>query len=122
MKHIGIVGSRRRVSTIADFRKVKKALEKVYKKGDYIVSGGCRRGADEFAERLARQQGLPILIFHANWKKFGRVAGFLRNTDIAVTSDILIACVAKDRKGGTEDTIKKFEKRMDYKPKNLILV
>jgi len=121
MKHIGIVGSRTRVS-ITEFRKVKKAFEKVYAKGDYIVSGGCRRGADEFAERLARQQGLPILIFHADWKGLGKRAGFHRNTDIAVTSDVLIACVAKDRKGGTEDTIRKFEKRMDYKQKNLILV
>lgn len=27
-----------------------------------------------------------------------------------VEADVLIACVAEDRKGGTEDTIKKFQK------------
>jgi len=32
------------------------------------------------------------------------------NTYIARDSDILIACVSKDRKGGTEDTIKKYLK------------
>ena len=39
-----------------------------------------------------------------------RGAGFVRNGDIAKDSDVLIACVAPDRTGGTEDTIKKFLK------------
>ncbi len=60
------------------------------------------------------------LWFPANWKKFGRAAGFIRNTDIAENSDILIACVSKDRTGGTEDTIKKFLKEKDRN--NLILI
>ena len=31
--------------------------------------------------------------------------------DIAEKSDVLVACVTKDRTGGTEDTIKKFLKK-----------
>jgi hypothetical protein len=40
----------------------------------------------------------------------GPGAGFLRNTDIAKDADVLIAVVAADRTGGTEDTIRKVQK------------
>lgn len=107
MKWIGIVGSRRR-NTQTDLLKVEKALLEVYEEGDQIVSGGCPQGADIFAEYLAKKHQIPILIYYAQWNKLGKAAGFIRNTDIAAEADVLIACVAEDRTGGTEDTIKKF--------------
>ena len=107
---IGIVGSRRRNSDEDQF-----ALEQVFLKilDEYdgpvhIVSGGCRSGGDRFAEILAKAFDLPITIHRAKWDRYGKGAGFLRNTFIANDSYWLIACVASDRKGGTEDTIKKF--------------
>ena len=51
-----------------------------------------------------------ILIYYAAWDRLGKSAGFTRNTDIARDADVLIACVAKDRTGGTEDTIRKWRK------------
>lgn len=51
-----------------------------------------------------------MIIFRADWKNYGKSAGFIRNGNIADKSDILIAIVAKDRKGGTEDTIRKAKK------------
>jgi len=112
MKRIGIVGSRRRNTFYDDRRVVENAFFSVYEEGDWIVSGGCPKGGDRFAEMIAQANGIPILIFHPNWERFGKGAGFVRNGDIAKYSDILIACVADDRKGGTEDTIKKFTKRV----------
>ena len=109
MTTIGIVGSRRRNSTF-DFEVVMKLFFKLYREGDWICSGGCPTGGDNFAERIARAYGIPILIFPANWNKYGKSAGFIRNADIAKFSRALIACVSDDRKGGTEDTIKKFIK------------
>jgi len=109
MKIIGIVGSRRR-NKQKDFNVVWEAFTKVYLKGDWICSGGCPKGADSFAEQLARDYGIPILIFYPDWKGRGRGAGLERNTDIAKWSNILIACPAEDRTGGTEDTITKFQK------------
>lgn len=111
---IGIVGSRRR-NKPKDKRAVEKALQAILKRNRNItiVSGGCPQGGDRFAEELAKKYELTITIFRAKWKKYGRIAGFKRNTHIAKRSDILIACVAKDRKGGTEDTIKKFLKKSD---------
>jgi len=106
---IGIVGSRRR-NTEEDYKKVEDTFLSIYTPGDTICSGGCPKGADNFAERIAEKYKIPIKIFKAEWKRLGKVAGFIRNTDIAKESDILIACVSEDRTGGTEDTIKKFKK------------
>ena len=110
MKKIGIIGTRRRNSGEA-FKKIKEAFFEIYEDGDMLVSGGCPKGGDRCAEQIAKEYGIPITIYFPNWKKFGRGAGLVRNGDIANNSDVLIACVAKDRKGGTEDTIKKFLKK-----------
>jgi hypothetical protein len=111
MKKIGIIGTRRRNSGEA-FKKIKEVFLEIYEEGDQIISGGCPKGGDRCAETLAKDFGVPILIFFPNWKKFGRGAGLVRNAAIADSSDILIACVSKDRTGGTEDTIKKFIKTL----------
>ena len=71
------------------------------------MSGGCPRGGDRFAEVIAKERGLSITIHYPNWKKHGRAAGFIRNSIIADDCDVLIAVVAPDRTGGTEDTVKK---------------
>lgn len=114
--NIGIIGSRRRDSNrdlILTSLVVDEILEKysVLEVEDRIISGGCPKGGDRFAEIIAERLFIKTVIHEANWK-LGRHAGFLRNTDIAEDSDILVACVASDRKGGTEDTIKKFLKKL----------
>lgn len=113
MKKIIIIGSRRRNSH-EDFIKVKACFLTIYKKGDIIVSGGCSKGGDKFAEILAEKYcARKPKIFKAKWKKDGRYnryAGFERNTLVAKFGDEVIACVALDRTGGTEDTIRKFKK------------
>jgi len=119
IKTIGIIGSRRRNSQ-TDFELVKTVLLKLIEKeklkdGEFILcSGGCPKGGDRFAEQLAKDYGLSILIHYPNWNKYGRGAGFVRNTKIADDSDFLIACVAEDRKGGTENTISKFHKKSSH--------
>ena len=108
-KIIGIIGTRRR-DRHKDYEVVEKEFFEVYEEGDWICSGGCPKGGDRFAEKIAKRYGIPIIIFYPNWKKHGKGAGIIRNTYIAITSCELIACVAEDRTGGTEDTIKKFGK------------
>lgn len=104
---IGIVGSRRR-NTSKDCDIVKAKFDEIYQVGDTIVSGHCPKGADMFAELIALQRKIPIKLHKAKWDLRGRSAGFYRNTFIAQDADILIACIAEDRTGGTEDTIKKY--------------
>ena len=120
MKYIGIIGSRRR-NTHHDYWLTEKKILSVYKLGDILVSGGCEKGGDKFAEAIAKERGFPILIYYPDWS-VGKFAGLLRNTLIADNSSILIACVAKDRTGGTEDTIRKFKKvNEDWKSKLFIV-
>lgn len=118
MKFIGVVGSRSRNSE-EDFHIVDSVFYDNYEQGDIIVSGGCPKGADRFAEIIATRDNIPIHIFKADWDKLGKKAGFARNTYIAQTANILIACVSIDRIGGTEDTIKKFKEF--YPNRKLIL-
>lgn len=122
--YIGIVGSRRRDTERDKQIILKKLLEFLIpceENGQEIVlvSGGCPEGGDRIAEELAKELGLTIIVHyprkrdidpkkHPRWE-FGRIAKE-RNTLIAQDSDVLIACVAEDRKGGTEDTVKKFTK------------
>lgn len=117
-KVIGIVGSRRR-NTFADYQLCRETFDKVYRKGDSIVSGGCQWGADNFAERIAKELGIPIMIYYPRQEDLDKALlemnsraafaklNYARNTLIAQHCDVLIAVVAEDRNGGTEDTIKK---------------
>lgn len=55
-----------------------------------VVSGGAR-GADTLAERYAQERGLQMIVFPAEWKKYGRRAGFIRNVDIIRECDVCFA-------------------------------
>jgi hypothetical protein len=87
-----------------------------------MVSGGCPKGADRFAECIWDNENIPLRIHYPNKSQLDRqllavnpraayaVINYARNKLIARDSDMLIACVATDRKGGTENTIKWFRK------------
>ena len=105
-KKIGIVGSRKR-NTYKDYTSCVKVFNEIYEPDDTIISGGCPKGGDNFAQRIAKERGLSITIHFPDWEHFGKSAGFKRNGLIANDCDVLIAVVSADRTGGTEDTIKK---------------
>lgn len=104
-KTIGIIGSRQRNSH-HDAALCGEAFREIYEPGDRIVSGGCPKGGDAFAESIAKKLGITITIHYPDWSS-GRGAGMVRNTLIANDCDVLIALVSEDRRGGTEDTIAK---------------
>jgi len=111
---IGIIGSRERNSW-EDLILVERVFAKLWRIGDLVVSGGCSRGGDKFAEMLAFKYGgtaFPdnLLVFEPDWKKHGHAAAFMRNESIARESDELIACLAPGGSRGTNDTIAKFRK------------
>ena len=88
-----------------------------------LVSGGCKQGADSFAEEIAKELGLEIIIYSPDLTSCKRRHEFTkeyykRNKMIAEKSDVLIALVSPDRKGGTENTIKEFLKNKS----NLIII
>lgn len=108
---IGIVGSRRR-NSLNDRQMILDLVRDLKTKfGEKLelVSGGCRTGADNYAEDASRIHVVKMKIFlpvgnvKSKWEF--RVAAFARNRQIAEYSDVLFAQVSSDRTGGTENTI-----------------
>jgi hypothetical protein len=108
-KVIGIVGTRLRDSD-EDFALLLHEFDDIYEAGDTIVSGGCPKGGDRFAEVIAESRNIPIKIHYPEKGKSFIPAAFKRNTIIAKECDVLIAVVSNQRKGGTEDTVSKAKK------------
>lgn len=55
-----------------------------------VVSGGAQ-GVDRLAEGWAKDKGLPVERFPADWEQFGKSAGVRRNVEMAKSSHALIA-------------------------------
>jgi len=74
----------------------------------HIVSGGAK-GADSLAESYAKNRYIPYTVYPANWRKHGKGAGFIRNSQIANDCDALLAFPTKNSVG-TYDTVDKAKK------------
>lgn len=55
-----------------------------------VISGGAN-GVDTLAERWAKRHKLEFLAFPAQWDKFGKRAGLIRNEDMARFCDKMIS-------------------------------
>ena len=55
-----------------------------------IVSGGCV-GADLMGEQYAKERGYGVERYPAEWEKYGKKAGIMRNAVMADNADALIA-------------------------------
>lgn len=64
-----------------------------------IVSGGAR-GADRLGEFFAIDHDLPIKRFPADWDRYGKAAGFKRNSEMADYADHCI-CFWDGKSKGT---------------------
>jgi predicted Rossmann fold nucleotide-binding protein DprA/Smf involved in DNA uptake len=103
--NIAIVGSRTRT----DKDRVIDCVNKL-PKDCTVVSGGCE-GVDTWAIEAAKERGMKWKIFFPDlsgantyYEKCERY--YDRNEKVVKNSDFVIAFVASNRKGGTENTIK----------------
>lgn len=85
---LAVVGTR----WFEDFDKLVEILDKLreLKEIDVIISGGAE-GVDSMAEHYAEVNGIPTEIYHAEWDKYGKGAGFIRNKTIWDNSDMGLA-------------------------------
>lgn len=74
-----------------------------------VVSGGAG-GPDTYGEQWAHARGLPIKRFLAEWHRYGKRAGPLRNREMAAYSEALIA-VHDGKSRGTANMIEEATKR-----------
>lgn len=70
----------------------------------HVISGKAK-GIDTYGEKFAQINGLPILEYPANWSKYGKYAGFIRNKEMVKIADCLIA-IWDGKSNGTRHTIK----------------
>ena len=101
---VAIVGSR-------DFKNIQLVIQYVNELpiGTEVVSGGGGIVDITAAKTAQARSGLPEpTIFPANWAKYGKSAGHIRNSQIAKYAD---RCVAfwDNKSKGTLSTINKFE-------------
>lgn len=75
---------------ITDMDAVAKALDSSCFEITEVVCG-MARGVDLLGLKWAETFNVPVKKFPANWAKFGKRAGFLRNKEMAAYADALIA-------------------------------
>ena len=77
-----------------------------------IVSGCCR-GADALGERYAREHGIPVVRFPADWQAYGKAAGPIRNrkmVEYAAECDGMLVAFWDGKSRGTASMIRLAEK------------
>ncbi len=74
-----VIGSR----GFDDYELLKETLDDLLSNASdiEIVSGGAK-GADSLAERYAKEKGCSCRVFPAEWSKYGKSAGYLRNAEM----------------------------------------
>ena len=73
------------------------------KKPTAILCGEAR-GADLLGKRYAQEHGITVLSYPADWDTHGKQAGYIRNRDMAMHADALVA-FWDGRSKGTEHMI-----------------
>jgi len=73
------------------------------------IISGCCRGVDALGERWAKERGIPVNPFPADWKQYGLGAGHRRNEEMAERADAAIVVLWKTRSRGSEDMIRCME-------------
>lgn len=99
---VAIVGGRDFTDYDMMKNNVNKFLESAKIVPSCIVSGGAN-GADTLAERYADEKGIKKVIFPADWDKYGKSAGYMRNKDIINNCDICFAFWDGKSKGTAND-------------------
>lgn len=88
-----IAGSR----TIIDYKIVCRAVSQaLWKWGKAYtditeIFSGCAKGVDRLGEQWAVENSKRLLLYPAEWKNYGKKAGYLRNIRMAKYADALIA-------------------------------
>lgn len=91
-----------------DFDFVLNAINEAPFTIEELVSGGAT-GVDYVGETLAREHGIEVTQFPADWQTHGKRAGPIRNRQMAQYADALIA-IWDGKSAGTKNMIDEMKK------------
>lgn len=74
------------------------------------VVSGTARGVDRLGERYGHESEVPVKQFPADWDKYGKRAGYVRNEQMAEYADALVA-IWDGESRGTKNMIELMEAR-----------
>ena len=85
--------------------------------GTVLIEGGCK-GLDLIARAVAEELGFPVREYPADWAKYGRPAGVIRNQEIIDKENLphepIDLCISfhdnLDKSRGTRDMVKRIDK------------
>lgn len=104
---IAIVGSRDYPQPSAVSRYVGRLhmeCPDVWGEGGLVIVSGGARGVDSWAADEARIRDIPVEEYPAEWVRYGKRAGFLRNEDIVKAANKVVAFWDGESRG-TKHTI-----------------
>jgi hypothetical protein len=72
-----------------------------------VVHGACPTGADRHADQWARRRKVDVERYPADWKRYGKAAGFRRNqTMVDTRPDMLLAFIRANSLGATNTLVR----------------
>ena len=109
MFNVIIAGTR----TFDDYDIFEEMVDKVfdillenYKQSEIQIISGNAKGVDKLGEAYAKENGYKLMLYPANWDKYGKKAGPIRNSEMIKIANYLIV-VWDGISRGTKDIISK---------------
>lgn len=98
-----IAGSR----TFNNYNFLKEKMKEIPEVEEVVC--GLAKGADSLGHQWAQLHNIPITTFPAQWGKYGKAAGMMRNKEMAEYADFLVA-FWDGQSPGTKDMIEQMKK------------
>ncbi|MBO5020633.1 MAG: DUF2493 domain-containing protein [Clostridia bacterium] len=103
-KRVVIAGSRNYTNYEEAKEYIDFCLSDIKKKNNIVIISGKARDADAIGEQYAKENGFNIEKYPADWVKYGRSAGPIRNRQMAQICDFVI-CFWDEKSRGTKTMI-----------------
>ena len=83
-----IAGSR----GFSDYDLLKEKCDNLFsRRKPTVILCGEAKGADSLGKRYAKEHGIPVQSFPAQWDRYGKAAGMIRNNQMLAFADALVA-------------------------------